>query len=173
MSNSDHLTLESNAQTLVVGLGNPILGDDGVGWRIAENILDQLSNGALDSENIDVECLAVGGLSLMENLIGYDRVILIDALTTGQSPQGTVFTFPLEDLPNRAIGHLSSAHDTTIQNALQVGRSMGAHLPEKITVVAVEAVNIYEFSEALTPPVAAAVERAVKKVLELLQDYGE
>lgn len=173
MLNSDQLTLETNAQTLVVGLGNPILGDDGVGWRIAESVLDQLSDGTIDSKKIDVECLAVGGLSLMENLIGYERVILVDALTTGQAPEGSVFTFPLDDLPNRAIGHLSSAHDTTIQNALQVGRSMGAVLPREITVVAVEAVNIYEFSEELTPPVAAAVDLAVKKVLELLQDYGE
>jgi len=157
---------DTTARTLIVGLGNPILGDDGVGWRIAERVDAQLSNSAF----IDVECLAVGGLSLMENLIGYDRVILVDALTTGQYPQGDVFVFPLEDLPNRAIGHLSSAHDTTIQNALQVGRSMGAHLPQKITIVAVEAINVYEFSEELTPPVAAAVSVAVQKVLELLQD---
>ena len=105
----------------------------------------------------------------MEHLIDYDRVILIDALTTGQNPQGSVFTFPLDDLPNRAIGHLSSAHDTTIQNALQVGRSMGAYLPQEITIVAIEAVNVYEFSEELSPPVAAAVDIAVQKVLELLQ----
>jgi hydrogenase maturation protease len=159
-----------SARTLIVGLGNPILGDDGVGWRIAERLSAELSDPAYKSPNVDVECLAVGGLSLMEHLIGYDRVILVDALTTGQNPQGSVFTFPLEDLPNRAIGHLSSAHDTTIQNAIQVGRSMGAHLPQEITIVAVEAVNVYEFSEELTPPVAAAVDVAVQKVLELLQD---
>lgn len=161
---------DAPARMLVVGLGNPILGDDGVGWCIAERVSAQLSDPALKSPGVDVECLAVGGLSLMEHLIGYDRVILVDALTTGQNPQGSVFTFPLDDLPNRAIGHLSSAHDTTIQNALQVGRSMGAHLPQKITIVAVEAVNVYEFSEELTPPVAAAVSVAVQKVLELLQD---
>ena len=161
---------DTSARTLIVGLGNPILGDDGVGWRIVERLNAELSDPAFKTPGVDMECLAVGGLSLMEHLIGYDRVILVDALNTGQNPQGSVFTFPLEDLPNRAIGHLSSAHDTTIQNAIQVGRSMGAHLPQEITIVAVEAVNVYEFSEELTPPVAAAVDVAVQKVLELLQD---
>lgn len=169
MLKSEFPIQDSTAHTLVVGLGNPILGDDGVGWRIAEQVSARLSDPAIKSPGVDVECLAVGGLSLMEHLIDYDRVILIDALTTGQNPQGSVFTFPLDDLPNRAIGHLSSAHDTTIQNALQVGRSMGAYLPQEITIVAIEAVNVYEFSEELSPPVAAAVDIAVQKVLELLQ----
>jgi hydrogenase maturation protease len=161
---------DAAARTLVVGLGNPILGYDGVGWRIAERLTALLPDATLNTAAVDIECLAVGGLSLMEHLIGYDQVILVDAITTGKAPQGDVYVFPLEDLPNRAIGHFSSAHDTTIQNALQVGRSMGAHLPQKITIVAVEAVNIYEFSEELTPPIAAAVSVAVQKVLELLQD---
>jgi hydrogenase maturation protease len=106
----------------------------------------------------------------MERMEGYDHVILIDAISSGQNPPGTVLHFKLEDLPERAAGHMNAAHDTSLKTALQVGRSMGASLPDQIDIVAVEAVALFEFSEHLTPPVAAAVPRAVKVVLDLLSE---
>jgi Ni,Fe-hydrogenase maturation factor len=61
-------------RTRVIGLGNPILGDDGVGWRVVEAM-----RGRLDDEAVDVLCLSVGGVSLMEQLVGCDRALLVDA----------------------------------------------------------------------------------------------
>ena len=52
--------------TLVIGLGNPILGDDGVGWVVAEGIA-RLTE---DRPEIEVDTVALGGLSLMERLTG-------------------------------------------------------------------------------------------------------
>ena len=166
-------------QTLIVGLGNPILGDDGAGWRIAEEVASRLGLSAGDDPNfatqdqqdkhsIHVECLSLGGLSLMEHLIGYNRAILIDTILTGHQPIGTVHRFPLEDLPDLTTSHLSSTHDTSLQNALRVGQSMGVALPQEITVVAVEARNVYDFSEELSQPILEAVPTAVSIVMELL-----
>ena len=163
-------------KTLIIGLGNPILGDDGVGWRVAEQVeravtasLAKKGSDAPPSwSEIEFKYLSVGGLSLMEAMIGVERVILIDALDTGQRPVGTVLALRLEELPNRAAGHLSSAHDTTLQNALQVGESMGAELPDEILVVAIEAEMNYNFSEQLSQPVAAAVPEAAHIVIDLL-----
>ena len=157
-------------RTLIVGLGNPILGDDGVGWHVAEHVKSQLHNELrIESIEVEVDCLAVGGLSLMERLVGYDLAILIDAFNSGAYPEGAILCFALEELHSGAGMHLSSAHDTTLQTALKVGRSMGAALPERITVVAIEANSVYDFSEELTPPLAAAVPRAVQQVIQLLQ----
>ena len=156
----------SENKILIVGLGNPILGDDGVGWRVAELVQEKVE----DHSHIHIEFLSLGGLSLMEHLIGYDHVILIDAIVTGNNPMGTVNAFPLDHLPNRALGHLTSAHDTTLQNALLVGLSMGAHLPKDIFVVTVESENVFDFSEELTPDVKSAVPKAVKKVLEYIDE---
>ncbi|MER3457722.1 MAG: peptidase M52 [Chloroflexota bacterium] len=114
-----------------------------------------------------------GGLSLMERLVGYDRAIVIDAINLGQGPVGHVTCFPLEALPHPSVGHLTSAHETNLWTALQVGRTMGAHLPTQVMVVAVESPYVYEFSDKLTPPVAAAVPQAVQKVLELLRQEEE
>ena len=151
-------------KTIVVGLGNPILGDDGVGWKIA----GQVRQRSDFPHDVDVDCLSIGGISLMERLIGYERAILVDSFVTNKNQIGTLLCFSLDDLPNRALGHICSAHDTTLQNALKIGQELGAQLPKEITVVAVETQDVYDFSEHLTPTVAAAVPAAVQAIIDLL-----
>lgn len=157
-------------KTLVLGLGNPLLGDDSVGWVVAEKIGQQIKLEAKGEPAVEVDCLAVGGLSLMERLIGYDRAVLIDAISTHQNPPGTVSTFSFDHLPNLAAEHMTSAHDTNLQTALQVGRTLGAQLPADIQVVCIETNRIYDFTEELTPPVAKAVPQAVLVIMDLLKE---
>lgn len=162
-------------KTLVLGLGNPILGDDGVGWKVAEEVQRQLTlpspPALLPGEGrhvVDVECLSLGGISLMEHLIGYQRAILIDAFAL-EEPIGSILVLKLSDLPNYSAFHTTSAHDTSLQNAIKLGRSLGAQLPDDITVVGIATRQIYDFSEELSPPVAQAVPKAVQFVLDLLK----
>lgn len=154
-------------QTLVIGLGNPILGDDGVGWRVVEEIARKTAN----KPDVEVDCVSLGGLSLMERITGCERVILVDSIFTGEKPIGTVSQFALSDIPDLTAGHSASAHDTSLHNALNVGRSMDILLPrdEEVFIVAIEAENVYDFSETLSPPVEAAVPQAVRAVLQLIQ----
>ena len=156
--------------TLVVGLGNPIVGDDGIGWRVAERILQQMQDSETKPDEVDIECLAVGGLRLMEFMVGYDYAIVIDMLFTGQQPAGHVSCFPLEDLPDLAARHVTSTHDTSLQSALKLGRELGLRLPQKIMVVGIEANNCYNFSEELTSPIEAAIPQAVQMVVQLLSN---
>lgn len=155
--------------TLLIGLGNPILGDDGVGWRVIEEVQSQL-NGQVKSGEVDVEFdfLSLGGLALMERMVGYHHVILADSITTGSQPAGAIFNMPLSQLPNFSAGHTTAAHDTSLQTALQVGRQMGCTLPGDVWVVAVEARRVYSFTEELSPPVAAAVSPAADRVIAAL-----
>jgi hydrogenase maturation protease len=153
----------SMVKTIVVGLGNPILGDDGVGWKVANEIKRQLSGDA----SIDVEYLSLGGLSLMEHLIGYQRAILIDAFNLDE-PLGSILVLKLSDLPNYSAFHVASAHDTSLQHALELGRSMGAQLPEDVTVVGIAIKRAYDFCDELSPSVLNAVPQAAHIVLSLL-----
>jgi hydrogenase maturation protease len=160
-------------KTLVIGLGNPILGDDGVGWVVAEQVRSARSNpaaGIPNPQSVEVDCASLGGLSLMERLTGYERVILVDAIFTGTQPVGTVSQFLLDDLPDLSAGHSASAHDTSLRNALHVGRDMDILLPtdENVTIITIEAEAVYDFSQELSPIVAAAVPLATKKVLDLI-----
>ena len=152
-------------KTLIVGLGNPILGDDGVGWRVAEEV----KRHVLGQSDVDVECVSLGGLSLMEHLIGYDRAILIDAIKSGEQ-RGSVLVMHLEDLPNYSAFHTTSIHDVSLQSALDMGRRIGAKLPEHIMVVGITTEPNFEFSEELTPEVQAAVPCAVKAAINLLTE---
>ncbi len=152
-------------KTLVLGLGNPILGDDGVGWRVAEAVQTRL--GTLDSA-VEVDFASLGGLSLMERMLGYERVIIIDCLQTGEVPVGTVQSMPLAELANPTAGHSASAHDTSLMTALATAKTMGADIPLRVDVVSIEARNTYDFSEQLSPEIAAAVPVATQEVLRLL-----
>jgi hydrogenase maturation protease len=151
-------------KTLVVGLGNPILGDDGVGWKIAEDVKKQLPADA----PVDVSYLSLGGISLMEHLIGYDHAVLIDAFAL-EEPIGSILVLKLSDLPNYSAFHTTSSHDTSLQNAIELGRSMGAHLPDEVEIVGIATTRIYDFSEELSPPVAEAIPFASRIVIDLLK----
>jgi hydrogenase maturation protease len=156
------MTIDTAAghRTRIIGLGNPILGDDGVGWRVVEAM-----RARLDDEAVDVLCLSVGGVSLMEQLVGCDRALLVDAVVTGGAP-GEVLSAPLDALDDPSCGHTASTHDTTLATALSLGRALQAPLPEDIWVVGVEVdpTRLHEFNEELSPAVTAAVPEAVRRV---------
>ena len=161
-------------KTLVIGLGNPILGDDGVGWKVVEELQKSLQPSPLaplpdrEKSNVEVDTAALGGLSLMERLLGYEYVILVDSMETGDSPVGSVSVFPLASLSDPMAGHSASTHDATLMTALRTAEQLGADIPKQVDIVAIEAENVYDFGEELSPPVAAALPVAVEKVIELL-----
>lgn len=169
-------------KTLVIGFGNPILGDDGFGWKVAETVKERLNAESLfrlpvrpmGTKSIhylypvEVDCIFLGGLSLMERLLGYERVIIVDSMETGQNPVGSVRTFPLASLLYPMAGHFGSTHDTSLITALKTAESTGVDIPRRVDVVAVEAQNVYTCGKELFP-VAAAVAKAVQAVFNLLQ----
>jgi hydrogenase maturation protease len=167
---SSGATTELDRPTLVIGLGNPILGDDGVGWRVIEVLEDRLAVDEVarrEAGPLEFDRVAVGGLSLMERLVGYDRVVLVDAIL-GSVSEGTVTVGSLADTACRLTGHLDSAHDAPLIEALSAGRTLGAHVPDDITVVGVGVRRVDLFDERLSAPVAAAVAPAVEAILAAL-----
>jgi hydrogenase maturation protease len=155
-------------KTIIVGLGNPILTDDGVGVKVAYEVEARL--GDKRPENLTITEASVGGLRLMELLEGYERAIIIDAIQSRNGhPIGSIFTMDLLDL--REISptqHSASAHDTSLITALDAGIEMGMKLPQDVTIFAVEVENTLDFSEQPTPAVAAAIPKVTEMVLEIL-----
>lgn len=154
------------ARTLVVGLGNPILGDDGVGWRVAEQVRERV-----DTTDVDVLCLSLGGLALMEHLTGYRRAIIVDAMTTG-APIGTLHRINGREVDGGGdelrIQHTASVHDLSLSVALAMGRELGLDLPTDIQVVGVEATPEFDFGETLSDEVGRAIPAAIHAVMALL-----
>lgn len=154
----------SGATTLVVGLGNPILGDDGVGWRVAEAV-----KARLDDPDVEVLCLSLGGLALMEHLAGYRRAIIVDALSSGAAA-GTLQRIAAWEIDGPGILHTASVHDLSLSAALALGRELGLDLPDEIQMLGVEARVEFEFGVSLSDSVAAAIPAAVGAVTAWLRE---
>ena len=152
-------------QTIVLGLGNPLLTDDSIGLRV----VDRLRPALAGRPGVELAEDYWGGLRLMERLVGYDRAILIDAQRSG-APPGRVSILGAEAPPTR---HANSAHDVDLWTALEFGRHAGFKLPRPgdIRIVAIEAAEVEAFGEECTPAVAASVPRAAELVQSLLTDW--
>ena len=151
-------------RTLVLGLGNPILTDDGVGIHVVR------AAAALGSAcEVDMQEASVGGLRLLEIISGYDQVILVDALQTGGGNPGDVLRLSCAELP--CLRHSGCSHDLSLTGALALGQTLGLELPaaESIRVVGVEVEDVLTFGESCTPAVAAAIPTAVGAVLAELE----
>ena len=149
-------------KTIIVGLGNPLVTDDGVGIVVARRLRQTLT----DSQ-VEIEEAYAGGLRLMDVLVGYDRAILVDAMVTQGGEAGTVRTLSLRDMV--ATRNTVSSHDTNLALALELGRLAGLRLPAEIALVGIEAADVSTFGETLTHAVAEAVPQAADLVMALLQ----
>lgn len=156
-------------KTLVLGLGNPILTDDGIGVKVVESIQQKLP---ADS-SIETGEASLGGLSLMERILGYDTVFLVDAFTphNGEKNPGEIRRMTLDDLRTCApTQHSASAHDTSLTTALDMAERLDYPIPKTVIIYAIEVENILDFSEELTPSVAQALPIATNAILKELQD---
>jgi hydrogenase maturation protease len=152
----------AGGKTLIIGLGNPIVSDDSVGLRVAEQLRPLLAGRA----GVEVTEDCWGGLRLMERMIGFDRAIVIDAICSG-APPGTIHHLTTASI---ATQKSASAHDVNLPTALAFGRQAGAHLPADADVhlIGIEAQDVINFSDRCTPAVSAAIDRAVQDVIQVL-----
>ena len=148
-------------KTLVLGIGNPILSDDGVGIRVAHEVVKKL-----DDPQITVAETSAAGLSLLDSIVGYDKVIIIDAIQTEEGKAGQIYRMEPEDFS--FAKHISSPHQVNLVTALELGKVLGLTMPHEISIFAVEAKDIASFSEVCTPEVESAIPEVVRIVLEEL-----
>ena len=146
-------------KTLVLGLGNPILSDDSVGFRVIELLKTRYTR----PETNFVEC-CVSGLSLLEEIIGYDKLIIVDAIQTKGGQAGKVYRFTLDDLIDTR--HSTSPHGLNLATAIELGRKLGEQIPQQIVIFAIEVAEVSRFSERCTPE----VERVVPAVADMVID---
>ena len=149
----------------MLGLGNPILTDDGVGIHVVRDLAQRSPHQVLPAA-VDVAEASVGGLRLLERIAGYERVILVDAIQTQSGRPGDVYRLQAGDLC--ASLHSGCTHDLTLPGALALGRGVGMQLPkdDDILIIAVEAEDVLTFGELCTPQVQAALPRAVQMVVD-------
>ena len=148
-------------KTLILGLGNPILSDDAVGINIAHEIDKELN----DPEVMVAEAYE-GGLSLLDSIVNYDRVIIVDAIQTRNGKVGQVYR--LEPADFSFSKHTSSPHTTSLAMALELGKMLNLAIPQNISIFAVEVDDVSTFGEKCTCEVEKAIPEAVMMILSEL-----
>ncbi len=137
-------------KTLILGLGNTIRADDGVGIHIA-NKLKELH------PELEVIEASAAGFRVIDEILGYHKLILIDSIQTGQKPFGSYFVLGMDEFKNTM--HHTSPHDMSLFQAFELMKEHDAELPEKVVIYAIEVADTFTFAEKCTPEVEAAIPR--------------
>ena len=143
-------------------MGNPLRRDDGVGIKVARNLHEKV----IPAE-IEVLEAATSGLDLLEIVTGYERVIIVDAIVSGESLPGEIHKLNLSELSPRS--GLVLSHGIDLPTVVKLGEVLGLPQPKEILVFAVEAEDVSSFSEGCTPRVEAAIPQVVELVLRELE----
>ncbi len=143
--------------TLVLGIGNPILTDDGVGINIARRLKEK-------KPEVEAVETSEAGLALLDLTAGYDRLIIIDSIRTEQGKPGELYRLGLEDLKTDA--EISSSHGIGIATAFALGRKLGYKVPEDISLYAVEIRDNLTFGEECTEEVGGRIEFITDRIIE-------
>ena len=148
-------------KTLILGMGNPIMGDDGVGIWAARALKDRFNE-----EEVTVMETSMAGLNLLELLADYDKAILIDAIKTGEGEIGQIYR--LEPEMFNDTRHAISTHGVDFSTALELGSRLGLTLPREIILFAVEVADVNTFSEKCTPKVEQIIPVVADMVIQEL-----
>ncbi len=145
-------------KTLILGVGNLLMGDEGIGIRVVRRLEERLSDPG--TEIVDG---GTGGLHLLEYFLDHDRVILVDGVMDGGAPGSVSVSKPVygRDYPRTLV-----AHDIGLKDVLDAVALMDRRPEIWLVTVVVEAVDAPSLD--LSPAVEAAVEPAVVRTLEVL-----
>jgi hydrogenase maturation protease len=148
---------DHHARTVIIGLGNTVLRDDGAGVYAARLLGERLRGSGIDV--IEAE---LAGLDIIEKLRGYERAVIIDTIQLGGERPGTIFRITPEDVPTTP--RLASFHDVDLVTALALGRRLGFSMPDEVVIFAVQAEDVLTLGEGCLPAVAAAIPALVEEV---------
>lgn len=149
------------APVLVIGVGNEYRGDDKAGLAVVRTLqARQIENVRLMES--DGDCTV-----LLEAWKGADKVILIDAASSGARP-GTIHRFEAQTqaLPEECT--LSSTHAFGIAETLRLARVLG-QLPPRLIVYGIEGKR-FTTGDALSPAVRRAIQKVADRILIDIQD---
>jgi hydrogenase maturation protease len=146
-------------RTLVIGIGNLLRTDDGVGIHA----IHRLHKTHPRIKTLDA---AMGSIEIIEGMKGYDRVLIVDAILTGAEP-GTIYKVNLTGGEEPPV--VTHSHGTDLPTILRLGRQLYPdEMPLEIFLLAVEAEDTTTISDKLTPK----VENTMGEVLRVLIKYA-
>lgn len=153
----------------VLGLGNPVVGDDRVGLAVAREVTRCLAAAPLPG--VEVLESSRGGLELLDLLSGFDRAILVDCIARDPACPGRIHWFGVRDICQTA--RFPGAHELGVGEVICLAERLGIPMPERVEIVGIEGVSTAVLSEEMSPEVENAVAVAAREILARLEQIAE
>ncbi|NIM11313.1 MAG: hydrogenase maturation protease [Candidatus Aminicenantes bacterium] len=154
--------MNNNKKKLILGLGNDILMDDGVGPRVVRKLEEKYP-----LPGTEYRTASLGGMDIVELISGYEWVVFIDAIKTKNGIPGTVYEFTTADFKETL--HLTTIHDISFLSAIQLEKQLGLHIPKDIHVFAIEIIEDQVFGENFSPPLQERFDQIVEEIHTKIQ----
>lgn len=154
---------------LVLGMGNDLYGDDGVGLHAVRQLRDEWAAGPKPPErslSVEfVEC-ALSGAALLDVIHGYDALVVIDTIMKAEPVTGRIRILDapdIRDIPG------PSPHYVSVPQVLALGRELGLKMPRTVTIIAVEAKDLFRLGEGLSEDMQARLPDLLEAARDALQ----
>lgn len=147
----------------ILGCGNPLMGDDGIGIHVINRLSEMREQLPDDVELLDA---GVSGLDILNLLEGTSKVIIVDAVK-GAGESGSIHRLSVEDMRTVSSADAFSVHDTSLADVLAIAEHV-QQMPEHLTIFAIEIEKADEISLTLSEKVQDAVEKAANLILDEL-----
>lgn len=150
-------------KTIILGIGNPILRNDGVGVHVAEELKKMISR-----PDVKIDSAFTGGMNLLDMIVDHDRAILIDAVKRFDRKPGDVDLLPIGEL---SAFHTCNPHDVSLPQAIELAKRLGEkRIPKDIKLVGI---NIGELSCEFGEELSGEIKQAVPKAVEMVKEEVE
>lgn len=153
------------SRVLLLGLGNDILTDDGVGLYVVR----QLRSALAGHPAIDVRETMEMGLALLDFITGYDTVVIVDSIQTHRAAPGT-----MHELDAAALQQLTgrTPHFVGVSETLALGRRLGLPMPQQVRIFAIEVSDPFTLGTAVSPALQQALPGIVDRVSAALRSLA-
>jgi hydrogenase maturation protease len=153
---------------LVLGIGNTIMGDDGVGIYVARMVKERTRSRA----DVQVKELGVSGFKLVEEILGYDEVIIVDSYASEGTEPGRIRELGPGDFEDTL--HASSPHGANFATALALYTNLQPYrIPRKLRIFTVDIHATAAFGESLSDRVREAALKLTELVLREMEQGDE
>ncbi len=151
-------------KTLVLGIGNTIRGDDGVGIFTARALREQIDSG------VDIKETESAGLNLLEIISDYDKVVIIDSIRTRDGKPGEIYSITKDQLGTGSSPH--SSHKIGLATIIKLANKLAIKIPDEIMIYAIEIEGGDSFCDYLSSKVKAAIPKVMNLVKQELSLGG-
>lgn len=149
------------SQTLLLALGNDLLSDDAIGLHVAAAVRESMGR----QENLIITQTAEMGLALLDYIVGFDRLVLVDAIQTQQAPPG--FVHEIEGMDLKVLPTISP-HFLGVSEVLALGRELGFAMPKEVRIFAIEVQDPFTVSTQMTSALQTALPGIAERVRMVL-----